>query len=274
MNSLIVVVFALTICYGYENRIDRISQILKQRRSSIQLSSVSNSAVSGRSCGIDLGTTYSLVSVVENEMPRLLPIDGRFILPSVVTYVNEETILVGNEAVQARMKYAEETFSSIKRVIGRHYELAKRSGDTFQFGKRLKPVPATDPREKKAYCGLYCKSIQKILKPEEISAEILKKLIKRAEEYYKGEKVTKAVITIPAYFNTQQRLATERAGKLAGLEKIKLLKEPEAAAIAYGLVKTAPQLVLVIDLGGGTFDVSVLEVGDGLVEVVATNGDR
>jgi molecular chaperone DnaK (HSP70) len=267
---------------------------------------LSSNVPAGRSCGIDLGTTFSLVSVIEKGKPILLPIDGANILPSVVTYVDNK-ILVGKPAVEAGLRSPQNCFSSVKRVIGRTQVEAKKSGDSFVFGKRLRPLPKTlaqlcksfegfhpdfsSPNDKVKeaalqklkntgfsintddFCGLYCESLKRILNPEEISAEILKKLILRAEEYYKGEKVTKAVITVPAYFSQDQMQATTRAGELAGLQKIKILREPEAAAVAYGLTQEVPHLVLVIDLGGGTFDVSVLEVGDGLVEVIGSNGD-
>jgi molecular chaperone DnaK len=212
-----------------------------------------------------------LVSVIEKGKPILLPIDGSNLLPSVVSYPDSKTVLVGRPALDARPQYPENTFSSIKRIIGRKLDDAMKSGDNYLFGKRLRSIKAEDNEE---YCGVYCSSLKKVLLPEQISADILRRLIKRAENYYRGEKVTNAVITVPEYFTSAQRDATIRAGKLAGLDKIKVLGEPEAAAIAYGLRQKSPQLVLVFDLGGGTFDVSVLEVGAGLVEVISTNGDK
>jgi molecular chaperone DnaK len=236
----------------------------------------------GRSCGIDLGTTFSLVSVIEDKKPILLPVDHSLLVPSVVTYLNDGSVLVGRDAVQARLKYPENTFSSVKRIIGRTLDEAKVTGDDFFFKKNLQSYPKEITQYKRdgtmvqkiqKFCGLYCEARKKILKPEEISAEVLKKLLRAAEKYYHGEKVTNAVITVPAYFTEEQRTSTEASGYLAGLEKVQLIKEPESAAIAYGVTKDEEQLILVIDLGGGTFDVSVLEIGDGLIEVIGTSGD-
>jgi molecular chaperone DnaK len=242
----------------------------------------SSLVVRSRSCGIDLGTTFSLVSVVEDNKPILLPVDRSLLVPSVVTYLKDGSVLVGKDAVQARLKYPENTFSSVKRLIGRTLDEAKETNDVFFFRKNLQSYSKEVTLHRRdgavtktlQYCGLYCQAREKLLKPEEISAEILKRLIQTAENYYHGEKVTKAVITVPAYFTDEQRAATEAAGYLAGLEKVQLIKEPESAAIAYGVTQGEEQLILVIDLGGGTFDISVLEIGDGLIEVIGTSGDR
>jgi heat shock protein 1/8 len=225
----------------------------------------------GLSVGIDLGTTYSLVSVLDEEKqkPRLLRVDGKTTMPSVVTFLADGTSKVGLPALEHGDPL--NTFSSVKRLIGRTIADARITRDDKVFGKRLIGIKGDDNESK--MCALSCPLLKKDLLPEEISALILQKLLSVASQHYNGSQVTNAVITVPAYFSKAQRLATEKAGQLAGLQKIKLLKEPEAAAMAYGLNKNAPKFVLVFDLGGGTFDVSVLEVGAGLVEVIATSGD-
>lgn len=226
------------------------------------------------SVGIDLGTTYSLVSVVDGGKPRLLSVDGRFTVPSVVHYGRDGHSTVGVKALENFQLDVPNTFASVKRLIGRTIEDARLTKDDKVFGRKLVGIPSKGNNGQSAsFSALRCPNLNKDLSPEEISAKILQKLIDSASSYYNGTKVTNAVITVPAYFTPQQSAATELAGKLAGLQKIKLLKEPEAAAMAYGLLQERPQLVLVVDLGGGTFDVSVLEVGAGLVEVIATSGD-
>lgn len=230
------------------------------------------------SVGIDLGTTYSLVSVIEGDKPRLLKIDGKALLPSVVRYDSSGAIIVGNNALNYYQNYTENTFHSVKRLIGRPIEDAIKTKDDKVFGKKkLTSLSISDPIDKSGasrnVCALRVPSLGKVLLPEEISAEVLKCLLTQASNYFGGARIDNAVITVPAYFDPYQRAATEKAGYLAGLKKVKLLKEPESAAMAYGLLQSKPQLVFVIDLGGGTFDVSVLEVGAGLVEVIATSGD-
>jgi molecular chaperone DnaK len=231
------------------------------------------------SVGIDLGTTYSLVSVMSDSKPQLLKIEGNSLLPSVVRYENENRVVVGQKALNEYQANAKNTFHSVKRLIGRTIDDAKQTKDDKLIGKtKLTFVEVPDPYSKlttavRRVCALSVPAMKKPLLPEEISSEVLKRLIQCASEYYGGSPVTNAIITVPAYFDQYQRDATLRAGYLAGLKNVKLLKEPEAAAMAYGMLKDKPQLVLVVDLGGGTFDVSVVEVGDGLVEVIATSGD-
>lgn len=223
------------------------------------------------SVGIDLGTTYSLVSVLDEEKqkPRLLRVDGKTTMPSVVTFLADGSSKVGLPALE--LGDPSNMFSSIKRLIGRTIADARTTRDDKVFGKRLVGIKGDDDESR--MCALNCPILKRDFLPEEVSALILKKLLDTASQYYNGRSITNAVITVPAYFSKAQRSATEKAGQLAGLQKVKLLKEPEAAAMAYGLNKNAPKLVLVFDLGGGTFDVSVLEVGAGLVEVIATSGD-
>jgi molecular chaperone DnaK (HSP70) len=224
------------------------------------------------SVGIDLGTTYSLVSIIEGSRAKLLKVDGSFTMPSAVHYTSN-SVLVGKEALEKLAVDPINTFTSVKRLIGRSMEEAKKTKDDKLFGKKLVPITDEMEGERTKVCGLFSTSRNRIFKPEEISQHIIRKLLQTASNYLQGEKITRAVITVPAYFTTWQGKMTEKAGKLAGLETIKLLKEPEAAAMAYGFLKNQAQFVLVIDLGGGTLDVSVLEVGDGLIEVIATSGD-
>eukprot|EP01038_Epipyxis_sp_PR26KG_P005723 gene5723-7906_t len=225
-----------------------------------------------KSVGIDLGTTYSLVSVVENGRPKLIPIQGKTSIPSVVTYVKNGSCLVGESAISMNPS---NTFSSIKRLMGKSVKDASSIDSFKQFSNKIvkRNMIESSP------CLLKCNNVNSNLSPEEISSEILRFLLTNAKTYLKAlhkvdeVNITKAVITVPAYFDAKQRIATEKAGLLAGLSKVKILKEPEAAALAYGLTQNKPQIVLVFDLGGGTFDVSVLEVGNGFVEVIATSGD-
>jgi molecular chaperone DnaK len=213
--------------------------------------------------GIDLGTTNSVVATIEGGDPTVISTaEGSRLLPSVVAFGKNGERMVGQTAKRQAVINPENTVSSIKRFIGRRfdeveserkmvpYEVVESGGDL-----RVK-IPAT----KKEYS------------PQEISAMVLSKLKADAEAYL-GEKVTQAVITVPAYFNDSQRQATKDAGKIAGLEVLRIINEPTSAALAYGLDKKANETILVFDLGGGTFDVSVLEVGEGVIEVKATNGD-
>lgn len=226
------------------------------------------------SAGIDLGTTFSLVSVVKNGKPFILSdeYDNR-LLPSVVRFEPSGRVIVGKHAAEHYKDNVQNTFHSFKRLIGRDLDGAKKTKDISIFGKAKLTAHADANDEGRNLCAFNVPALNKVLLPEELSAEVLKVLLKRASDFYGGQPVENAVITVPAYFDPNQRKATERAGYLAGLKKVKLLKEPEAAAMAYGLLSNTPRLVLVIDLGGGTLDVSVLEVGDGLVEVIATSGD-
>ncbi len=226
---------------------------------------------SAHAIGIDLGTTFSLVSAIENGKPKLIRVDGDILVPSVVSCIDDRSVLVGKAALHHLPFDPQNTFSSVKRLIGRSMKNARETGDLRQFGnKRLFTVKdevfGTD------IVALQCPRLQRCISPMEISSQIIKHLVNAASDYFK-ESINRAVITVPAHFTSLQRDATRRAGEMAGLEKVKLLAEPEAAAFAFGLDKKEPHLVLVFDLGGGTFDVSVLDVGDGMAEVIATSGD-
>ena len=234
-----------------------------------------STAIHHISVGIDLGTTYSLVAVVEDGVPIIVPIEGRPVMPSIVTYCEDGITLVGEAARQQEVRNPRNTFSSVKRIIGKSSREAK-SGRDRCFSSKILPGAGTSMS-----CRLDCPALNSTVTPEEVSSLILQKLIVEASRYMNQRTrplnstniVSRAVITVPAYFSRSQREATERAGRLAGLQKVRLLREPEAAALAYGLDLSEQQLVLVFDLGGGTLDVSVLDVGNGFVEVIATNGD-
>ncbi len=214
--------------------------------------------------GIDLGTTNSVVSVMEGGDPTVIvTAEGSRLLPSVVGFNKTGERLVGQTAKRQAVVNPENTVFSIKRFIGRHFEdvAAERSLVPYQVVRG----PAGDARVKIPVAN-------REYSPQEISAMILGKLKTDAEAYL-GEPVNQAVITVPAYFNDSQRQATKDAGRIAGLEVLRIINEPTAAALAYGLDKKENETILVFDLGGGTFDVSILEVGDGVIEVKATNGD-
>ncbi|MCZ2156609.1 MAG: molecular chaperone DnaK [Bryobacterales bacterium] len=212
--------------------------------------------------GIDLGTTNSVVAVMEGGTPVVIPNqEGTRTTPSVVAFTKNGERLVGQVAKRQAVTNPENTIYSIKRFMGRRYsEVAEES--------KLIPykVVAGDKGDVRIEVG------DKKLAPPEISSMVLGKL-KEAAESYLGEKVTKAVITVPAYFNDEQRQATKDAGQIAGLEVMRIINEPTAAALAYGLDKKTNEMIAVYDFGGGTFDISILEVGDGIVEVKSTNGD-
>jgi molecular chaperone DnaK len=214
--------------------------------------------------GIDLGTTNSVVAVMEGGDPTVIPTaEGGRLCPSVVAFTKNGERMVGQTAKRQAVVNSENTVYSIKRFMGRHY-------DEVETERKMVPYevikgPSGDARVKIPTTG-------KEHTPQEISAMILAKLKTDAEAYL-GEPVSKAVITVPAYFNDSQRQATKDAGKIAGLEVMRIINEPTAAALAYGLDKKENETILVFDLGGGTFDVSLLDVGEGLVEVKATNGD-
>ena len=218
----------------------------------------------GKVIGIDLGTTNSVVAVMEGGDPTVIPTaEGSRLCPSVVAFNKNNERLVGQTAKRQAVINAENTIFSIKRFMGRRY-------DEVEVERKMVPFqvvrgPSGDARVKIPQTG-------KVYSPQEISAMILSKLKADAEAYL-GEKVEKAVITVPAYFNDSQRQATKDAGKIAGLDVLRIINEPTAAALAYGLDKKENETILVFDLGGGTFDVSILDVGDGVVEVKATNGD-
>ncbi|HSB88435.1 MAG TPA: molecular chaperone DnaK [Anaerolineales bacterium] len=214
--------------------------------------------------GIDLGTTNSVVSVMEGGSPTVIPTaEGGNLCPSVVAFSKNGERLVGQTAKRQAVVNSENTVYSIKRFIGRHISEVETERGMVSY--QVVEGPADDVRVK-------IPINHKDYTPQEISAMILAKLKADAEAYL-GEPVTKAVITVPAYFNDSQRQATKDAGRIAGLEVMRIINEPTAAALAYGLDKQSQETILVFDLGGGTFDVSLLEVGDGVVEVKATNGD-
>jgi molecular chaperone DnaK len=213
--------------------------------------------------GIDLGTTNSCVAVMEGGKPTVIAnAEGFRTTPSVVAYAKNGDRLVGQIAKRQAVMNPENTFYSVKRFIGRRYdevtnELTEVSYKVLNVGGSLK-IDSSAKKEQYA--------------PEQISAEVLRKLKEDASKYL-GEDVTQAVITVPAYFNDSQRQATKDAGRIAGLEVLRIINEPTAASLAYGLDKKSNETILVFDLGGGTFDVSILEVGDGVFEVLATSGD-
>jgi molecular chaperone DnaK len=214
--------------------------------------------------GIDLGTTNSVVSIMEGGSPTVISTaEGSRLLPSVVAFNKNKERLVGIQAKRQAVVNPENTVYSIKRFMGRHYDEVEAERKMVSY--KVIAGPAGDARVQIPITG-------SVYSPQEISAMILTKLKTDAEAYL-GEKVTKAVITVPAYFNDSQRQATKDAGKIAGLEVMRIINEPTASALAYGLDKKENEIILVFDLGGGTFDVSLLEVGGGLVDVKATNGD-
>jgi molecular chaperone DnaK len=212
--------------------------------------------------GIDLGTTNSVVAVMEGGEPIVITNpEGSRLTPSVVAFTKTSERLVGQVAKRQAVTNPENTIFSIKRFMGRRYA---------EVNEEMKMVPYTVVSA--ANADVRVQSGGKDYAPPEISAMILQKL-KQAAEQYLGQTVTKAVITVPAYFNDAQRQATKEAGKIAGLEVMRIVNEPTAAALAYGLDKKKDETIAVYDFGGGTFDISILEVGEGVVEVKATNGD-
>ena len=212
--------------------------------------------------GIDLGTTNSVVAVLEGDAPAVIPnAEGGRITPSVVGFTKEGERLVGQVAKRQAVTNPENTIYSIKRFMGRKFS---------EVGEEVKMVPYKVVSGPNGDVRIEVRA--KLYSPPEISAMILQKLKQSAEDYL-GEKVTKAVITVPAYFNDSQRQATKDAGQIAGLEVLRIVNEPTAAALAYGLDKKKDETIAVYDFGGGTFDISILEVGEGVVEVKATNGD-
>ena len=214
--------------------------------------------------GIDLGTTNSVAAVVRGGEAVVIPTaEGGPICPSVVAFNKNGEVLVGQIAKRQAIVNPENTVYSIKRFMGRHYDEVESERKIVSY--KVVKGPSGDARVSVPQTG-------KTYTPQEISAFILQKL-KRDSEAYLGEDVKQAVITVPAYFNDSQRQATKDAGKIAGLEVLRIINEPTSAALAYGLDKKESETILVFDLGGGTFDVSVLEVGEGVIEVKATNGD-
>ncbi len=216
----------------------------------------------GKVIGIDLGTTNSVVAFVEKGEPVVIPNEeGSRLTPSVVGFTKEGEILVGQVAKRQAVTNAENTVYSIKRFMGRRYN---------EVTEEMKMVPYKVVSADNQDVRVNIKG--KLYSPPEISAMILQKL-KKAAEAYLGEKVTEAVITVPAYFNDSQRQATKDAGKIAGLDVKRIINEPTAAALAYGLDKKKEEVIAVYDFGGGTFDISILEVGENIVEVKSTNGN-
>nr|YP_009244224.1 heat shock protein 70 chaperone [Gelidium vagum]AMK96466.1 heat shock protein 70 chaperone [Gelidium vagum] len=214
--------------------------------------------------GIDLGTTNSVVAVMEGGKPTVIPNkEGLRTTPSVVAYTKKQDKLVGQIAKRQAVMNPENTFYSVKRFIGRKQE--EVSSESKQSSYSIK----TDPN---LNIKLVCPALGKDFAPEEISAQVLRKLVEDASTYL-GQSVTQAVITVPAYFNDSQRQATKDAGQIAGLDVLRIINEPTAASLSYGLDKKDNETILVFDLGGGTFDVSILEVGDGVFEVLSTSGD-
>ncbi|GAB4054241.1 molecular chaperone DnaK [Catellatospora paridis] len=215
-----------------------------------------------KAVGIDLGTTNSVIAVFEGGQPTVIQnAEGARTTPSVVAFTDAGERLVGQLARRQAILNPKGTIYSAKRFIGRHFDEISEEAKAVAFDV----VPGPD--------GLVRFDVKgKMYSPEEISAQVLRKLVDDASKFL-GEKVTQAVITVPAYFNDAQRTATKDAGRIAGLDVLRIINEPTAAALAYGLDKKGHETVLVFDLGGGTFDVSILDVGDGVVEVRATAGD-
>src|SRR5947209_2809678 len=215
-----------------------------------------------KAVGIDLGTTNSVVAVMEGGKPTvIINSEGSRLTPSVVAFTKTGERLVGQIAKRQSVLNPENTIYSAKRFIGRRYSEVQSEIKNVTY----KVVPGPNDAVRFEIMG-------KQYAPEEISALVLRKLADDATKYL-GEKVNDAVITVPAYFNDAQRQATKDAGKIAGLNVLRIINEPTAAALAYGLDKKANETILVFDLGGGTFDVSVLDVGEGVFEVRATAGD-
>jgi molecular chaperone DnaK len=214
--------------------------------------------------GIDLGTTNSVVAAIEGGQPSVIVnAEGLRTTPSIVAYTKKEELLVGQIAKRQAVINPENTFFSVKRFIG------SKEGEIAEESKKL---PYKVGKDQNDNIKIKCPALNKDFSPEEISAQVLRKLINDATNYL-GQEVTQAVITVPAYFNDSQRQATMDAGKIAGVEVLRIINEPTAASLAYGLDKKQNETILVFDLGGGTFDVSILEVGDGIFEVLSTAGD-
>lgn len=211
--------------------------------------------------GIDLGTTNSCVAVMEGGKPKVIySAEGRNVIPSVVDPVKR---VVGDVAKRQTVVNPKDTVFSIKRLMGRRF-----SDESIKYDLKWLPYKIVEGRDSMADVEVEGKTYT----PQEISAMILQK-IKADAESYLGEKVDKAVITVPAYFDDSQRQATKQAGEIAGLEVVRIINEPTAASLAYGLDKKHTHTIAVYDLGGGTFDITILELGEGVFQVKATNGD-
>ena len=218
----------------------------------------------GKVLGIDLGTTNSVVAAIEGGKPTVITnAEGFRTTPSIVAYTKKQDLLVGQIAKRQAVINPENTFFSVKRFIG---------SKEVEVSKDSKQLPYKVTKDTNGNIKIKCSSVNKEFSPEEISAQILRKLVSDASSYL-GEEVKQAVITVPAYFNDSQRQATIDAGKIAGVEVLRIINEPTAASLAYGLDQKQNETILVFDLGGGTFDVSILEVGDGIFEVLSTAGD-
>ena len=218
----------------------------------------------GKVVGIDLGTTNSVVAAIEGGQPNVITnAEGLRTTPSIVAYTKKQELLVGQIAKRQAVINPANTFFSVKRFIG------SKENEISQEAKQL---PYKVLKDSNGNIKINCSSLNKEFSTEEISAQVLRKLINDASSYL-GQEVTQAVITVPAYFNDSQRQATMDAGKIAGIEVLRIINEPTAESLAYGLDKKQNETILVFDLGGGTIDVSVLEVGDGIFEVLSTAGD-
>ena len=214
--------------------------------------------------GIDLGTTNSCVAVMEGSTPKVIEnAEGARTTPSIVAFTEDGERLVGQPAKRQAVTNPERTFFAIKRLIGRTFDDPMVKKDMGLVPYKIVKAPNGDA---------WVEADGKKYSPSQISAFILQKMKETAEAYL-GQPVSQAVITVPAYFNDAQRQATKDAGKIAGLEVLRIINEPTAAALAYGLDKKGTGTIAVYDLGGGTFDVSILEIGDGVFEVKSTNGD-
>ena len=218
----------------------------------------------GKIIGIDLGTTNSCVAVMENGQPKVIEnSEGARTTPSIVAYMEDGEILMGAPAKRQAVTNPKNTLYAVKRLIGRRF-----ADGEVQKAIKVVPYKITEAANKDAWVEVRGKKMA----PPEISAQVLIKMKKTAEDYL-GEPVTEAVITVPAYFDDTQRQATKDAGRIAGLDVKRIINEPTASSLAYGLEKKADEQIAVYDLGGGTFDISILELGDGVFEVKATNGD-
>src|SRR5437588_3654388 len=218
----------------------------------------------GKVIGIDLGTTNSCVAVMEGGEPVVIPnVEGGRITPSVVALSKSGERLVGQVAKRQAITNSDNTVYSIKRLMGRKFSDPEVQRDLKLLSYKVEAAPNGDAAVRMG---------DRLYSPAEISAMILQKLKADAEAYL-GESVTEAVITVPAYFNDSQRQATKDAGKIAGLEVLRIINEPTAASLAYGLDKKGEETISVYDLGGGTFDISILQLGEGVFEVRSTNGD-
>ena len=217
-----------------------------------------------KALGIDLGTTFSVVATIEGAVPIIIPnSEGNRITPSVVAYNEFGEILVGNLAKRQAVLNSKNTFYGVKRLIGRKYS---------EIGKEISYLVYDLKESNESTIKIICPAIKKEFYPEEISSLVLKKLANDASKFLNKE-IKDVIITVPAYFNDSQRQATKDAGSIAGLNVLRIINEPTAAALAYGLNKKKNEIILIFDLGGGTLDVSILEVGEDVFEVLATSGD-